>query len=234
MAAPASTIRNRLERATVIGSLSPAILDNLAKHAHLTHFSKGASVCSRGDHGDSMMIVDSGALKVYNVTSAGQEIVLNFLGQGDLMGELAVLDGQPRTANVVALEPTDVISLYRRDVLPLLLSNPEALMEVVQALTGKVRAASLLIEENRLPMTARTAAGLLRLVEQHGRKSGDGIRIDLALSQRDLGGYLDTSRPNANRQLGLLRDAGVLRFDQANIVILDLLALRRCAEADGE
>jgi CRP-like cAMP-binding protein len=224
-------VREKLRNSTLLGALPDSVLFHLVNHVHNRRFAKGETVVTRGDPGDSLMIVDNGCLKVFNVTADGREVVLNFLRKGDLLGEIAVLDGLPRTANVIALEPTEVVALHRRDVVPVLMANGEALMDVVRVLCEKLRASSAVIEENMLPMTARTAAGLLRLAEQHGVKTKDGVRIDLKLSQRDLGNYLELSRENANRQLGLLRDAGFIRLDSAHIVILNEDALRSYAEA---
>jgi CRP/FNR family cyclic AMP-dependent transcriptional regulator len=155
---------------------------------------------------------------------------LNFLGKGDVIGEIAILDGAPRTANVIAIEETETLILYRRDLLPALQKNPDAMLELIKVLCEKLRATSLIVEENALPMAARAAAGLLRLADQHGRMVKGGTLIDLKLSQRDLGGYLGLSRENVSRQLGLFREIGLLRIDGPQILILDSEALRRYAE----
>jgi CRP-like cAMP-binding protein len=120
--------------------------------------------------------------------------------------------------------------LYRRDLLPVLLANPETMLELIKILCEKLRAASAIVEENSLPMAARAAAGLLRLAEQHGRFARGGTLIDLKLSQRDLGNYLGLSRENVSRQLGLFRDVGILRIEDSEIVILDVGGLRRYSD----
>ena len=85
----------------------------------------------------------------------------------------------------------------------------------------KLRAASAIIEDTTLEMQARTARGLLRLSRQHGRTSKEGVRLQLKMSQAEFGAYLGLSRENVSRQLGQLRNAGVIEMDGAQIVIAD-------------
>ena len=223
--------RDALKTLSFLGGLPDAVLDQLAGRAHVKRYGKGETIVARDDAGESLMLLLGGRAKISNITSDAREIVLNFLGKGDVIGEIAILDGAPRTANAVAIEDTEALVLYRRDLLPVLLKNPDAMLELIQILCEKLRATSAIIEENSLPMAARAAAGLLRLAEQHGRVIKGGTLIDLKLPQRDLGSYLGLSRENVSRQLGLFRDIGLLRIEGAEIVILDRDALRAYSDA---
>lgn len=222
--------RAALKALSFLGGLPDPLIDQLAGRAHFKHYKKGQSIVGRGDDGDILMILLSGRAKISNVTSDAREIVLNFLGKGDVIGEIAILDGAPRTAGAFAIDETEALVLYRRDLLPVLLQSPEAMLELIKILCEKLRAASAIVEENSLPMAARMAAGLLRLADQHGRVSKGGTLIDLKLSQRDLGSYLGLSRENVSCQLGLFRDVGVLRIEGTEIVIVDRDALSAYSE----
>jgi CRP-like cAMP-binding protein len=222
--------RDALKALSFLGGLPEAMIDQLAARAHFKRYDKGETIITRGDDGDSLMIVLSGRVKISNVTTDAREIVLNFLGKGDVIGEIAILDGAPRTASAFAIDDTEVLVLYRRDLLPVLLANPQTMLELIKILCEKLRAASAIVEENSLPMAARAAAGLLRLAEQHGRHVKGGTLIDLKLSQRDLGNYLGLSRENVSRQLGLFRDVGILRIEGSEILILDPDVLRRYSD----
>ncbi|HRD78128.1 MAG TPA: Crp/Fnr family transcriptional regulator [Hyphomicrobiaceae bacterium] len=226
--------RTLLKNGTFLGGLPDAALDLLARRVHVAKFAKGATIYTRGDAGDSMMIIVTGRVKITNVTADAHEVVLNFLGKGDVLGEIALLDGRERTAGAVTLEATEVLVLQRRDALPVLTAHPDTLLEVIMVLCEKLRLASGIIESHTLDMAGRTASGLLRLVRQHGRQSKGGALIDLKLSQRDLGNYLGLSRENVNRQLAALREKGVISVDGANITIVDEDALTAIAEHDGE
>ena len=173
------------------------------------------------------MVILKGRVKISNVSTSAREIVLNVLTAGDLNGELAVLDGGERSADSTALEPTEALVFLRRDILPVLERHPKSLLEIVGVLTGKLRAMSMMAEHNLLQMAGKAAAGLLRLADQHGGKVADGIMLDLKLSQRDLGNYFGLSRENTSRELGRLKDEGLIRVDGTQIVILDIDALTR-------
>lgn len=232
MPMPAQDVRNLLRAKSVLSALPDAALDELIGRARTVRYGKGASIYQRGDDGDSLMIILSGRVKIANVSTDAREVALNFLGAGDLNGELAALDGKPRSADATALEPTEALVLWRRDLLPVLERHPQAMLGVIAALAGKVRQMSAAVEHAGLQMNARAANALLRLAEQHGRDVADGILIDFKLSQRDLGSFAGLSRENMNRQLGELRDMGLIRLDGPMIVILDRAGLSACAEAE--
>jgi CRP/FNR family transcriptional regulator, cyclic AMP receptor protein len=224
-------VRLFLKNNTFLGSLSDAALDALIRRGHIKKYLPGDFLCRRQERGDTLMVIITGWVKITNSNMDGKEVVLNFLGTGDINGELAVLDGKVRTADAIALEDTEVFLVYARDLLPMLTAHPQALLEIIQILCKKFRAASAIIEDNSLDMRRRLARGLLRLALQHGRTSKEGIRVNLMVSQSELGGYLGLSRENVNRLLGQLRDANVIRSDGAQITVTDELALCEIAEA---
>ena len=231
MASPKELARAALANSSFLGGLPEPLLDQLASRAHITRFARNETIYRRGDAGDTMMVILSGRVKITNVTASAREVILNFLGKGDVNGEIAVLDGRERTANAVALEPTEALVLYRRDLLPVLSADPASLLEIITILCDKLRATSQIVEDNALQMQGRTASGLLRLAQQHGRQTAQGVMIDLKLSQRDLGGYVGLSRENTSRQLKDLREAGLVLVEDSVIVIPDIDALRERAEA---
>jgi CRP/FNR family transcriptional regulator, cyclic AMP receptor protein len=214
-------IRPFLRNNTFFGGLPDAALDALIRRGHTRRFAKGDVICRRGEPGDSVMVLLAGRIKVSNVNVDGREVVLNFLGVGDITGEIGALDGNERTADAAALEACEVFAVYARDLLPTLAAHPPALLEIIQILCEKLRSASAIIEDNTLEMRARTARGLLRLARQHGRTSKNGVRLQLTMSQTELGSYLSISRENVSRQLGRLRDANVITVNDQQIIITD-------------
>ena len=227
----ADRVRSFLKNHTFLGSLSNAALDTLLRRGHTKKYSAGDVICRRQDRGDTLVLIIEGLIKITNSNADGKEIVLNFLGRGDTYGEMAVFDGHTRTADVIAVENAEVFTVHGRDLLPLLSANPQTLLEIVQVLCEKLRAASATIEDNSLDMRRRVARGLLRLAQQHGQIIEDGIRVNLTLSQSELAAYLGLSRENVNRQLGQLKEANVIRKEGAQIVVTDELALSEIAES---
>ena len=224
-------IRKLLRSNTFLGCLPDEAFDQVHRKGHIVRFHKGETIFRRGDEGASMMLILSGSVKVFNTTADGHEAVLNFLGPTDVVGEITILDGLDRTATVIALEATETFSLQRRDITPALLANPETMLEVIQMLCGKLRSASSMIEDGLNEMPGRTARGLLRLADQLGRQTREGIVIQLKVSHRDLGGYMGLSRENTSRQLAVLRQEGIISVDQAKIIILKREELEEIAEA---
>jgi len=223
-------LRSFLKNTTFLGSLSDPAMEALIHRGHVKKYSAGEVICRRQERGDSLMLIIKGLIKIANDNPDGKEVVLNFLGTGDTYGEMAVFGGQTRTADAVALQESEVFTVYARDLLPVLAAHPQALFEIVQVLCEKLQAASEAIEDNSLDMRRRVARGLLRLASQHGRTGKGGIRVNLTLSQSELAAYLGLSRENVNRQLGQLKDANVIRKEGAQIVVTDEFALTEIAD----
>jgi CRP-like cAMP-binding protein len=227
MSEPTKTIRDHerivtgLQSTTFLGAFPKEALVNLAKRGHVVKYAKNATVYERGEPGDSLLLILSGRLKVFNVGEDGRETALNFLGPGDTAGEIAALAGGNRTASAVALEPTEGFVLFRRDLLPALQAHPDALIEIVELLCDKLRTTSEIVEDNQLDMRRRAARGLMRLARANGQRTKDGIVIPLRLSQRDLGAYLGMSRENTSRQVAALTADGLIAMQDGMIVILD-------------
>src|SRR5262247_373614 len=218
-------IRPFLRNNTFFGGLPDAALDALIRRGHSKRFARGEIICRRGEPGDSVMVLLAGRVKVSNVNVDGKEVVLNFLGAGDI----TALDGNERAADASALEECEVFAVYARDLLPTLKAHPTVLLEIIQTLCERLRSASAIIEDNTLEMRARTARGLMRLARQHGRTSKDGVRLQLPMSQTELGSYLSISRENVSRQLGRLRDANVITVNDQQIIITDEAGLAEIA-----
>jgi CRP/FNR family transcriptional regulator, cyclic AMP receptor protein len=223
-------VRPFLRSSTFFGGFSDVALDGLITYGHSKSYGKGDILYRRGEPGEGLAVLLTGRIKITNTSSDGREVVLNFLGPGDIVGEIAALDGKKRTADAVALEACEVFAIQSRDLLPTLVANPTALLEIVQILCEKLRSTSAIIEDNALAMRSRTARGLLRLAQQHGRTSKDGIRLQLPISQRELGGYLGLSRENVSRQLGQLKDTNVIKIAGSEIIIIDEQGLALIAD----
>jgi CRP/FNR family cyclic AMP-dependent transcriptional regulator len=107
-----------LKSHTFFGGLPDAALDGLIRRGHVKKYSKGDTIFHRGDAGDSLMVIVSGRIKIANVTPDAKEVVLNFLESGDVNGEIAVLDGNARSADAIALEASEVLVIWARDLMP--------------------------------------------------------------------------------------------------------------------
>ena len=233
MASTADISRTALKTHSVLGCLPDAALEALASHGWVMAFAKDTTVYRSGDLSDRLLIVVTGQIRLMKRLGSARDIVVRLLGPGDIDGDIGVLDGGLRMENAVAIEASEVIVLYRPDVLQVLGQHPEAMAGVMAALATKVRQLTVDAEMAALRVTGQVAHALLRLADQHGRPLPDGILIDLALSKNDLVKYTGLDPEAARHQLGRLRALGLVRPHGARIVILDRDALQDYAEAAG-
>jgi CRP/FNR family transcriptional regulator, cyclic AMP receptor protein len=214
--------------------LRPEELQRLAATAQIARHPRGAIVFQKGDAGSSLMAVIRGRVKICTYSSDGKELVLNILGQGGLFGEIAVLDGRPRTADAVTLEETDLLVLERNQLLPFLTGNPEVAGRLLAVLCQKLRQTSEHLEDALLrEAPSRLARGLLRLAETFGQQRPSGVRIEMKLSQQQIGSLIGVSRESINRHIGDWTRAGHLAMEDGFLVIRDRALLERAAEAEA-
>ncbi|MEM7778192.1 MAG: Crp/Fnr family transcriptional regulator [Pseudomonadota bacterium] len=179
-------------------------------------FRKGQYIFFRDGPGDSLMVVLSGTVKIWNPTHDGHEVVLGFMRPPHIMGEISCLDGGPRTANATAMTAVELLVLRVSDVLPVVMSDAQALLALTRATCRKARETSQMVEDARKGFKVRIASGLLRLSELL-----ESPRIDIGASQADLAHYVGVSRSNFNRAISEFERNGILRKDAGSIVIVD-------------
>jgi CRP-like cAMP-binding protein len=194
-------------------------------------FRRGEVLFHEGDPGDALFIVASGAVKVVVPSDEGDEAILATLRRGDFLGELALLDGAPRSASAIALEPTETLALPRSRFIALVATEPAIRDALLSSLATELRRLTAHVAElHFLDLTGRLAARLARLAEEHGTRAADGsIRLDGPLTQSDLAAMIGATRQSVNKLLGEFMEEGLLRLDHETIVIPDLLALSRAS-----
>jgi CRP/FNR family transcriptional regulator, cyclic AMP receptor protein len=212
-------------------------LRGLAAAATLANHPRGGVIFQKGDPGDSMMAVIRGRVKICTYSADGKELVLNLIDRGGLFGEIALLDGRPRTADAVALEETDLLVLSRSRFLPFLAANPEVTNRLFSVLCQRLRQTSEHLEDTLfLEAPSRLARGLLRLAEAFGKPAPNGLRVDIKLSQQQIGSLIGISRESINKHLGEWSQAGHVSVQSGIITIHNrgaLEAITRTAPITG-
>jgi CRP-like cAMP-binding protein len=157
--------------------------------------------------------------------------VLNIVGAGVLFGEIALLDGQPRTGDAVAIEDTELLVVDRNRFMPFLKENPEIQARLLAVLCRRLRQTSEHLEDALMrDARSRVARGLLRLAEAFGKPERDGIRLDIKLSQQQIGNLIGISRESINKHLGDWVRAGHMVMEGGLITIRDRGALESIAD----
>ncbi len=213
-----------LRASSLLRSLPDEEVCALAERVRWSRHAAHETVFRKNDEGGSMMVVVSGRVKITSVSGEGAEVILNMIDPGQVFGEMALLDGKPRSADAIAATATEVIALHRRDFLPALYRCPEAMADMMEILCGRIRQATAFVEDAVfLDVETRLYHRLRALADQYGTAEPDGvgIRIEHGLSQQELGDSVGLTRVSINRQLGAWRERGLIRDGRGYVVVPD-------------
>ncbi len=231
MAIPASGALEALRRVALFSGLSEEQLTELALRLHSKRYDAGQVICLRGDPGNSLYLIRSGRIRVVLTSPAGKEVQLNLLSPGDFVGDLALLDGEARSADVIAHDDCELLALDRSEFLGFLDTHPAVAKHLLAIMSRRLRHNADLIEEVAfLDVGTRLARLLLALADERGERSGDQILIGGSLSQSDLANMISATRESVNKWLAVYRRQGLLDWRQGQLVILQLDRLRGQAE----
>jgi CRP/FNR family transcriptional regulator, cyclic AMP receptor protein len=226
------TARAVLKANRLFRDLPETAIDKLAALAQRKTCRRGTRIFSEGDPGDSLLGLISGQVRISASTPGGREVFLNILESGDSFGEIAVLDGQPRTASADALVDTELFVIRRADFLALIGKEPRLATHVLELLCKRLRWTSDLIEEAAfLPVAGRLARRLLALSAEHG-STANGV-VTLRISQADLAGFMSVSRQIVNQRLQAWCQRGWISLGRGRVVIHDADGLRSVLRDPG-
>jgi CRP/FNR family transcriptional regulator, cyclic AMP receptor protein len=209
--------------------LGTEALDQLCRYAKHTSLRRGATICSKGDPGNFLFIVISGTVKISVSSPDGRNAILNLINAGDLFGEVAVLDGQARTADAIANTNCEIFVLDRRDFLPFVRGQPELAMRLIELLCTRLRWTSDQVEQVILQdLPGRLASALLGLTE---KRKLEPQSQTIAITQQEISEMVGMTRESINKQLRAWAARNWVRLEHGAIVVLDAAALRELAEA---
>lgn len=216
-----------LRRHLLFGELGDDFLKRLAACATTRRFKRGATIFDKGDPGAGLFAVHDGSVKISVPSADGREAVFNLMREGEIFGEIALLDGEPRTADAVAFTDCRLMIIERRDFLPLLRDFPDVAIKLLELLCSRLRRTSEQVEDLMfLDLKGRLTKALLRLAQESGK--GNGITV----SQTDLSQMIGMSREMINKQLQAWAREGVIEVERRRIVVLRPDALARSATLD--
>ena len=214
--------RRVLEQSPLFAQLDENSQHELISLAMPRSFGAGEPVCRVGDPGGSMMAVLAGTVRISMPTVKGKEVILADLRPGQLFGEIALLDGKPRSANATALTKCDLLVLERRNVIPFLERNPAACLQLMELLCARIRRSDERMADLAFfELPSRLAKVLLRYASE---KTGAEVR--LSLSQTELAEMVGATRENVNRCLRDWHRRGIVKLKGGWTIILDTEQLR--------
>lgn len=223
--------RALLSKNPLFGSLGPDELDELLSLSIVQKFDSNQLIFNRGDPGDGLYAIMDGRVGIKTVSKSGKEIFLNIMEKGEVFGEIALLDGKERTAGAVAIKPTELLFISRERFIPFLEKRPKLCIRLLVVLCSRLRWTSEIIEDTIFrDIRSRLAKRLLAFVEVYGVPVENGTKIDLKISQEDLGRMLGATRESINKELGTWQAQGVISHDHGYITLHDTKVLEHLAE----
>lgn len=212
--------------------LDPDAFDQLCRYAKHTTLKRGAAIFSKGDPGNSLVAVISGTVKISVSSAGGRSAILNLIGAGETFGEIAVLDGQDRTADATANTDCELFVIDRREFLPFVRSHPALAMKFIELLCTRIRWTSDQVEQVILQnLPGRLASALIRLTEKH-KLTPQGRSI--AITQQEISEMVGMTRESINKQLRVWATRSWVRLEHGSIVVLQAEPLEALAEAGGD
>ncbi len=200
--------------------LEEAALDEIVDLGYSRPMRQGDVLYLQGDPGDCLFVILAGEVRISANGPDGQELHLNTLSAGDVMGEIALMDGGTRTATATATRDGRLFRIDRVDFLGLAGRMPEISWQLLQLLCKRVRWTSTLLADSVfLSPEARLAKRLLAIAAATGTPAEDGY--DIRLSQTELAGYLNLARQFVNRMLQSLQSDGIVRLGRGRMAIRD-------------
>ncbi|MDR3413869.1 MAG: Crp/Fnr family transcriptional regulator [Formivibrio sp.] len=206
-----------LSGSSLFCELNQQELEELAQHAEWRNLPARKAVVLQGSQSQEMYAILRGRLKVIRESVDGREATLGILEPGEVFGELAMLDGEPRTATVETLEPCELLALRRNDVIGFLENHPKVMRQLILVLCQRLRSADNLVQDTLfLPLPQRLGKTLKSLAVEHG---SDGL-IDLKFTQQEIGNLVGASRESVNKQLNAWENEGWLVMEEGYLRLL--------------
>lgn len=216
-----------LARTALFGELDDGALRTLADKAVHRNYRKGGVVFVQGEQGDRCFVIVSGAVKISAYHPDGREAVLAVLGPGDVFGELSPFDQAPRSADASTIEDTELLSFDSQALTTTIEVHPAVGVAMLRVLSRRLRQANEAFQDVAFfDVTGRVARRLADLATEHGVSDGEGVLIDLPLSQESLAQMVGATRESVNKALATLRRRGLVERRGRRYLVADADDLR--------
>lgn len=214
-------LKNSLNRIPLLSTFSDSDYQLLIKELKYEEVPKDRVLFQKGDPGDKLFIIDKGGVKICSYTEKGDEFIYAVLGSGDFFGEMALIDGLPRSADAITTMDSAFYVLHKRDFLNILKSNFHLVEAILQALSKRVRELNeMVIDASYTNVMERLAKRLVRMVEENESELNEKGEIVITHSQPYLASIIGTTRESINRRLRELRQKGIVSTPKKNVIVI--------------
>jgi CRP/FNR family cyclic AMP-dependent transcriptional regulator len=216
-----------LKAIPLFSELSDSDLREIQKVAVRQVFKKDNMILIEEEVGSTMFIILDGRVKISRISDDGREVILSILSEGDFFGEMSILDGQTRSANVVTLEDSKILVIRREDFLQMLHDYPQIAINLLKELAHRLRRSDSQIKSLSLQnATGKVASTILRIADDSGKIHKGQVEIPRLPPQQDLANMAGTSRETISRVIKTLTEQGYLRKEGSRLLILDYESFR--------
>ncbi len=223
----ASHVADTLAKSPLLRGLPSEALGRLAAVARRRTYRRGEVIFHQGDPGDTLFVLEAGRVKVFTYAESGDETLLAIVGPGECFGELALIDGEPRSATIQALELVEAVTISRGAFLGLVREHPQTAEYLLHALAAKIRYLTDVVSDLAfLDLEGRLAKRLLELAAEHGESHEGETLIELPLTQEELAAMVGATRASVNKLLGWYEDRGMIARRGRRIAVLQPDRLR--------
>jgi CRP-like cAMP-binding protein len=222
-----SLLRNHV----LFRDLPPPIIERIGSYMKIRKIPRGTTLFTKGDPGTGLIGVLQGSVKISVASADGRDIVLNIIHEGEIFGEIALLDGHSRTADATAMTDCELMVIERRDFIQFLRSQPDMTLKFIEILCARLRRTSEQVQDlTFLNLPTRLAKALLQLTSQAEPASKGKV----AITQRELSQIIGRSRESTNKQLRAWVKRGWIALDRGGVTVLAPDQLVGVAEAGLE
>jgi CRP/FNR family cyclic AMP-dependent transcriptional regulator len=206
----------------IFTDLDKPTLEKIAGLGRRRVYEKDSVVLLEEDIGSALFVIIRGKVKVSRSSSDGKEVILTIMGESDFFGEMAILDGLNRSANVIAIEDSELFIVQRNDFINLLKTYPEVSISLLQELTKRLRAADLKIKALSLKdAEGKVAAVILQIADDIGKIKQGVVEIEKLPMHQDIANMAGTSRETISRTFRSFIKKGLIEHEGTKLRILD-------------
>ncbi len=214
------------------GTRLAQVLEQLMAETQGRSYQKGEVIYQPGDHDDSLYYIQSGKVKLAYLDESGRKLTLTILGEGELFGEMVLIGRSQRELLAQVLQDAVIYGIERIRFLELLRGDPELALEVIELFGRRTREIENKLEDLVFKdIPTRLSRQILRLIEEHGVQTGEGIQIDFKITHKELADLIGSARENTTSALNRLAKEGILDKKRYRIIVKDQARLKKKSES---
>lgn len=212
-----------LKQISIFTQLAEEFLQKIDSISIIRTYAKGRIIFMEGEPGEAFFYIKSGLVKIYKVSSEGKEHILHILNEGHVFAEVTLFNNTAYPATAEVLEDAQIGIIKNSDLEKLIAENPMLSLELIKYLNNRLVEAQNKVRNLALYDTfGRTAQALVKLAEEHGKKTNEGIELDLGISRQELADIVGTTRETVIRVLAVFKKEKSIELEKSNIIIKSL------------